>query len=374
MIPRDECEAAFFAAVRACSPTRLVSEALERNPIPLRPDRALIQPRIGLAVGKAAQAMARAIEVARGLCITNIDDGVGLPAGWKLMLASHPLPDESSVAAGMAALSLFESAGDNDTIVALISGGASSLLELPAPGISLDELRRRTAEAMASGASIHELNRLRTELSALKGGKLAGRAPVPVITLAISDVTGDDPHVIGSGPTVLDGRAGDRVEVVGKLALFGVMVTGALISTAPPHLYHLHVDRLEEPLIGDVLEVATRLAREQGPLVAWGEPTVKLPPDPGEGGRATQLALALARHLRGSDRSAFVAASDGKDANTSVAGAYVEGTTWDRLTSAGIDPDAELARCNATHALARVEALFTPGPTGINHADVVILG
>jgi hydroxypyruvate reductase len=101
---------------------------------------------------------------------------------------------------------------------------------------------------------------------------------------------------------------------------------------------------------------------------------VRLPANPGDGGRATQLALALARHLRGSDRSAFVAASDGRDGNTWSAGAYVNGASWDTLVRAGIDPDAELARCNAADTLAGLGAVFMPGPTGINHADVVILG
>ncbi len=354
-IPRPICEGAFREAVRACSPTQLVDDALERSP--LRP------PFVALAVGKAAEAMARGVSGAsRGLCITNTSDGQTLPRHWRRMLASHPLPDETSLAAGMDALALVESVAEGETVLALISGGASSLMELPAPGVSLDELRRRTAEAMASGAPIQELNRIRTELSALKGGKLADRAFGPVVTLVISDVAGDDPHVIGSGPTVRDGIG--RVEVIGPMALFGERVHEALGRRGVSPTRHT------TPITGDVLDVAAALSAAPMPLVAWGEPTVKLPAEPGEGGRATQLALALAKHLRGSARSAFVAASDGKDANTTAAGAYVDGETWDRIA----DAEGELARCNATQALATIGAVFISGPTGINHADVVVLG
>jgi glycerate 2-kinase len=353
-IDRALCEDAFRDAVRACNPTHLVHAALARAPVQ--------PPYIGLAVGKAAQAMARGVTgVTRGLCITNTSDGHPLPQHWRRVLASHPLPDESSIAAGMNALALVESANDGETLLALISGGASSLMELPARGVTLDQIRRRTAETIASGAPIHELNRVRAELSALKDGKLADRALGPVVTLVISDVSGDDPSVIGSGPTVRDG---DRVEVIAAMALFGERVQAALAGRG------LTATRHAAPLTGDVLDVAAALASERGPLVAWGEPTVKLPAIPGEGGRATQLALALAKHLRGSDRSAFVAASDGKDASTPAAGAYVNGDTWDRIA----DGDVELARCNALHALTSIDAVFTSGPTGINHADVVVIG
>lgn len=362
MIARGTCEAAFAAAVARCDPARLVREALDRRPIKA--------PIIGLAVGKAAMAMARgAGVVARGLCITNVLDREPLPPRWQVLLASHPLPDDTSVAAGRAALALVETAADTDTILALISGGASALLEVPESGVTLDELRRRTRETMASGASIHELNRVRTALSAVKGGKLAGRARGSVVTLAISDVVGDDPSVIGSGPTVRAGVAGDRVEVIGPLALFGQAIADALTA----HGITATLD--DTPLTGDVLDVAAALAaRVDGPRVAWGEPTVRLPPDPGKGGRATQLALALAQQLRGTARSAFVGASDGSDGHSGAAGAYVDGTTWEAMAAAGVDPDAELARCNAAPALAAVGALFTAAPTGINHADVVILG
>jgi hydroxypyruvate reductase len=334
-----------------------VHEALERAPVPA--------PIVALAVGKAAQAMARgAGEVARGLCITNVDDGAPMPPRWRVLVGAHPLPDDRSVAAGLAALALVEGAGGADTVLALISGGASALLEVPTPGASLATIQRTTRELMARGVPIGELNAARTELSAIKGGRLADRALVDVVTLAISDVIGDDPRVIGSGPTV---RPGDRVEVIGPMSAFGEQVA-SLLST-----HRLDARLVAEPVAGDVTDVAAALAATSGRAVAWGEPTVRLPPSPGRGGRATQLALLLARHFRGTPRSAFVAASDGLDGASDAAGAYIDGTTWSALTSAGVDPERELAACNAAAALDRIGALFEPGPTGINHADVVIV-
>jgi glycerate 2-kinase len=377
VIERAICEAAFREAVAACDPARLVREALARL--------AVSPPIVGLAVGKAALAMARgAGSVSRGLIITPAADDRAPPPRWTKKLASHPLPDRSSVDAGLAALALVESAGEDDTVLALISGGASALLEVPAPGVTLDELRAHTAELMAAGAPIAELNRVRTALSALKGGKLADRALVPVVTLVVSDVIGDDPRVIGSGPTVRDGDGKpwlgqvaqhgdssaerDRVEVIAPMALFGECVQRALET-------HGHFMRRRiEPLAGEAGGVAELLAGEASPLVAWGEPTVVLPAEPGEGGRAQQLALLLARHLRGTDRAALVAGSDGIDGNASAAGAYVDGSTWDAIIAAGVSPEDALARCDAGRALGAAGALFTPGPTGINHGDVVVLG
>lgn len=359
LIPREVCEAAFRDAVRACNPTRLVEDAITRHaPRP---------PLVGLAVGKAALAMARGLpDVARGLCITNVDDTLPLPPRWRLHLAAHPLPDDTSVRAGLAALSLVESTDERDTLVALISGGTSSMLELPRAGLTLADLRTQANEAMARGVAIHELNALRASLSSVKGGKLAHRSVAPVLTLALSDVPGDDPHVIGSGPTVAD-RDGDETEVIAPLSLFGAKLHASLRARGFPLALE------PTPLTDDVVAIAARLARETA-VLAWGEPTVTLPAHPGSGGRAAQLALLLAQHLRGRDRSAFVAASDGADGNSNAAGAYVDGATWDALVAAGVDPARALVDANAAHALAAIDADFVPGSTGINHADVVVIG
>jgi hydroxypyruvate reductase len=365
MIKRTLCNAVFSDAVMMCDPATRVSEALERTPLAGRDI-------IGLAFGKAALAMAcGAGHVTRGLVVTAHAGWSMLDPGWTVMRGGHPLPDASSVAAGAEAVRLVDSAGPDDVVLALISGGASALVEQPRAGLSLDELRRLGQMAMASGASIHDLNRVRTEMSAIKGGKLAARSKAPVVTFVISDVIGDDPCVIGSGPTVASPlRAGDRVEVIAPMARFGEAVMRALA------VRRIEARRLEQPIAGDVAAVADRLAAEQGIVVAWGEPTVRVPEDAGSGGRAQQLALELARRLRGTNRSAFVAGSDGIDGPSArrAAGGYVDGTTWDAIVAAKLDPDAALRRCDAGTVLDAVGALVVTGPTGINHADVVIIG
>jgi hydroxypyruvate reductase len=390
MIDRAICEAAFREAVLACDPAVRVRAALDREP--LHGGEV-----IGLAIGKAALAMARgAGPVARGLVVTIVDDGRGLPPGWTLVLSSHPVVSEKSVEAGQQALRLVESATAEDVVLALVSGGASALVEVPAHGLTLDAFRARVQELMASGAPIAEINALRTQLSALKGGQLAARSPAPVVTLVVSDVIGDDPRVIGSGPTIrLPPHPGDRVEVIAPIAGFGEEVAASLTARG------IAATRLADAVADDVGVVAERLVAgltgaladpgpdrspggERAAVVAWGEPTVRVPEAHGQGGRAQQLALELARRLRGSSYAAFVAGSDGLDgppqrpaagaSPRGAAGAYVDGATWDAISAAGIDPAAALRRCDAGTALDAVGALVITGPTGINHADVMIVG
>lgn len=365
MIERAICEAVFREAVIACDPAARVRVALERDPLAGRDV-------IGLAIGKAALAMARgAGPVTRGLVVTTVDDQRGLPGGWRLVLSTHPVVSEHGVAAGADAITMVETARIDDVVLALISGGASSLVEQPIDGLSLDEFRDRVHAVMASGAPIHEINRVRTALSALKGGKLAARSAAPVVTLVVSDVIGDDPRVIGSGPTVCEPmRDRDRVDVVAPMACFGAEVVEALAARS------IEARRLVDPIADDVAEVAERLPAESGVVVAWGEPTVRVPEPHGSGGRAQQLALELARRLRGTQRSAFVAGSDGVDGPSprGAAGAYVDGATWDAIVHAGLDPEDALRRCDAGTVLDAAGALVVTGPTGINHADVVILG
>jgi hydroxypyruvate reductase len=392
MIERAICESVFHEAVIACDPAARVRGALDREPLPHGRNV------IGLAIGKAALAMARgAGPVMRGLVVAPMASArryawTELAPGWLVAAGGHPIPDETSLAAGAWALHVIDTVGPDDVVLALISGGASALVEQPRDGISIAEFRERVQATMASGAPIDEINRLRTELSALKGGKLAARCKAPIITLVVSDVIGDDPRVIGSGPTVTDPqRDTDRVEVVAPMARFGIAVEEALgwrrgaarhesgladVLEPEPRAPTSDVRRIAEPLTGDVAAVADRLAAEAGVIVAWGEPTVRVPADHGRGGRAQQLALELAKRLRGMSRSAFVAGSDGIDGPDprAAAGAYVDGTTWDAIVAAKLDPDAALRRCDAGTALAAVGALFVPGPTGINHADIVIVG
>ncbi len=445
MIDRALAEAVFADAVRACDPARLVREAVAAPAL-----AGWLGGWWGLAVGKAALAMARgAGPVARGLVIAPVAGEV--PAGWDLIVAAHPVPDARSVRAGAAALALFEDAAPPLRVLALVSGGASSLLEVPRGDLAA--LVATTSALAAAGAPIAELNAVRTALSAIKGGQLAARCAVPIATLAISDVVGDDPAVIGSGPTVrppgaadlaalraagrsrageildaygvarpaalrarapearggratralerIDGGAGEGgaaaaeigaetaaaaaaataaaaaistelAVLLAPLAAFAEAAHAALVARGVP------ARLLATPLVGDVHAVAAVLAATSGPLVAWGEPTVRLPAAHGQGGRAQQLALALAALLRGGTRSALVIGSDGVDgpaptSRPTPAGAFVDGTTWDAIEAAEIDPAAALARCAAGPALAAVGALVVTGPTGVNHADLVLI-
>jgi hydroxypyruvate reductase len=359
MLTKEVCEAAFAQAVKACDPEARVRDALARAPV--QGSHVL-----GLAVGKAALAMARgAGPVARGLIVSPFDDGRIAPAGWQVMIGAHPVPDARSEAAALAAIALVESARPEDHLLALISGGASSLIEQP-ENMSLERFVARIRALMQSGAPIKRINEARIEYSSIKGGKLGARSLAPITTLVVSDVIGDDPTIVGSAPTVRAHSRGDRVEVVARMQLFGEAMAAALGARL-----------LEKPVERLVDYVARQLcaeARTDGTLVAWGEPVVALPTNHGTGGRAQQLALCLARDLAESDNAAFVVGSDGIDGPTRVAGAFVTGETWDAIADAGIDRDRALKLCDSTPALAAVDALVITGPTGINHADVIAIG
>ena len=378
MISRAAAEAAFARAV-AENPARAgVQAAAVRNAT------------LGIAVGKAAIAMAQgAGPIARGLVVTPAGAHGELPAGWTHMTASHPAPDATSVAAGAAVAALVDDATDGDVVLALVSGGASALIEQPR--VPLGEFRALLAAVMAAGAPIADLNAVRAALSELKAGQLAQRCAGTVVTLVASDVVGDPLDVIGSGPTIAADREALRRRARAILERLGLAVPAVLDTAIAPAAARPH-DRAqlvaplaafarivarelalpvhEPPLTGDVGEVARALAAEAGAFVAYGEPTVRVPPAHGQGGRARQLALLLARELRGGSRSALVAGTDGVDGAEAVAGAFVDGATWDALA----DPDGALARCDSGTALAQIGAQFVTGPTGVNHADVVIVG
>jgi len=417
VIQRSLAEQVFHRAVAACDPQRRVADALALMIRHEEPHRE----RLGIAVGKTALAMARGVgPVSRGLAVTLADDGGDLPGGWRLLIASHPEPDERSVAAGRAVLDLVTSATDEDVVIALISGGASALIEQPR--VPLAEFRAITSSLMHAGAPIAELNTVRTALSAIKGGQLAMACRARILTLVASDVVGDRIPVVGSGPTIgpwLEAPASPidagvaaeqrRRTAVAILEQHAIAVPATLREPMPAHpvtrddravlvtsigefakwvrlelaasgvrAHRRHDDRIE----GEVVTVAEQLAaraKRNRPFVGYGEPTLRVPADHGQGGRAQQLALELAKRLRGTDRSALVAGTDGIDGppprhHPAPAGAFIDGTTWDRVVGAGLDPEAALARCDAGTALQAVDALFVCGPTGVNHADIVIVG
>lgn len=320
---------------------------------------------VGLAIGKAACAMARGAAgvASRGLIVAPARCK-GVP--WSVMIGAHPVPDARSLAAGRASIELVRGVPASATLLALISGGASALAEVPRDGVSLDTLVDRVREVVAGGAPIAEINRLRVSLSAIKGGQLARLCAAPVITLVASDVVGDDPSVVGSGPTVVPGARTIVVAGIAELAR-------AAVSAAASRSIDAAV--LDDAITGDVADVAARVAAlvdEPGPrlLVLAGEPTITLPAHPGTGGRAQQLALLVARALAGRAGWWFLACgSDGLDGTGPAAGALVDGTTWSRIA----DGDRALAERDAGTALAAAGALVTTGRTGVNHADLMLL-
>jgi glycerate 2-kinase len=437
MISRALAEAVLRDVIAACDPATCVREALAAPEVAAR---LAGRRRCAIAIGKAALAMARgAGEVAAGIAVVPRGSAGALPRGWQLLEGTHPEPDERSVAAGAAVLALVSSLGDADVLLALLSGGASALAEQPI--IPLDAFVATIRGVMAAGAAIDEINGVRSALSAIKAGRLALASAAPVITLAVSDVIGDSLAVIGSGPTVGpwlvapgiavdDGALARRVRAREILARLGLSVPPVLAGETPSRSVARSVARsdhaaviapmasagraalqalrergipailLEAPISGEIDDVARVLegavgtaARSDdvrdvsrlpdGPgsvaIVAWGEPTLRLPTPHGVGGRAQQLALVLARWLRGSSRSALVVGTDGVDGppppgRPSPAGAWVDGTTWDAIAAIGRDPAEALAARDAGTALATAGALVVTGPSGINHADLVIVG
>lgn len=414
MISRALAEAVLRDVVASCDPAARVREALGE---PAFGARLAGRRRCAVAIGKAALAMARgAGEVAAGIAVVPRGSGGALPRGWQRMEGTHPEPDAHSVAAGAAVLALVRSLGDSDVLIALLSGGASALAEQPI--LALDDFVATIRGVMAAGAPIDEINTVRSALSAIKAGQLALACAAPVITLAVSDVIGDPVAVIGSGPTVGpwlavpgvaidDGTQARRVRARAILARLGLPLPPVLAGDAPSRAVartdHAAIiapmasagraaiealrqrgispTLVEAPISGDVEDVARALAGASATtaIVAWGEPTLRVPTPHGVGGRAQQLALVLARWVRGRSRSALVVGTDGVDGppppdRPSPAGAWIDGTTWDAIAAAGLDPAAALAACDAGSALDAVGALVVTGPSGINHADLVIVG
>jgi glycerate 2-kinase len=391
----------FQAALDAVNGRRCVEAYLRSWPAPA--------PVYLISIGKVACPMASGAFDALGakirdaLVVTKRGYAESLP--WPVMEAAHPVPDASSLAAGAALLRFADAIPAEATVLVLLSGGTSALVEQLPPGADLDTLQHLNQWLLGSGRDIVAMNRVRKRLSAIKGGRLAQRlAPRPVLCLAISDVASDDPRFIGSGPLVADDtiarepiddapadiraaltgaaappRSDDpcfarvRFEIVARLA----DAMRAAAAAAKQHSLQAVVHR--EIADGDALARGERLARalltaDSGVLQVWGgETTVRLPPAPGRGGRAQSLALAAARVLEGHDDVLLLAAgTDGTDGPTSDAGALVDGGTIERGAEAGLNADTALARADAGAFLAASGDLIRTGPTGTNVMDLML--
>jgi glycerate-2-kinase len=426
---RLELESVFRAALAAVDAGALVRRALaRRDGRLLLAGRALgagVRVRL-VAVGKAAAPMAAAFEecagadLAGGLAVTR--DGHGVPLSRvRLLEAGHPVPDERCERAARALLAEVQQAPPGDVLCVLLSGGASSLLACPAPGLALADLAATTELLLAAGADIEETNAVRKHLSAVAGGRLARSAAASRIeVLAISDVPGDRLDVIGSGPFAGDPTTfADALAVLRRLSLLErvpaavrrELEAGARgerpETPAPgaPELARVHTQLLatnrtavqaaaeasrrrgvetlvlDEPLAGEASEagraLVARAARERGAaprvLVAGGETVVHVR-GPGRGGRSQELALAAALACAGGAPLALLAAgTDGSDGPTDAAGAYADEGTVARGRRAGVDAAAALER-NDSHAFFCAEGgVLRTGPTGTNVMDLALV-
>jgi len=381
-----------------------------------------------ICAGKAATSMASAFARLRGSDIREALIVGAAPSGVSTVFESipggHPVPTEASERAGRRALALAASVPADETLLVLLSGGASAMMAVPADGLTLDDKRATTDRLLKAGADIHALNTVRKHISAIKGGWLAARTSAPTRTFAISDVVGDDLSVIASGPTVADSSTfGDALSVLkrfGGLAAYPASVVarlsaglrGAVAETPTsndPRLARAvstvigsrreamdaavaeaesrgyHVVRLDEPVVGEARDASTahvqamrvRTAGVGRPacVVSSGETTVHVTGH-GKGGRNQEFALAAAEPLASLGVPAVVASvgTDGIDGPTDAAGALVDSTTTARARAAGIGaPEAFLADNNAYAFFAALGDLIQTGPTETNVGDLQII-
>ena len=373
-----------------------------------------------LGAGKAAAAMARTVEDAwpdralEGLVVTRYGHAVPCRS-IRVLEAAHPVPDRAGAEAAAKILAQARGAGAEDTVLFLLSGGASALLSLPAPGLTLAAKQAVTRALLAAGADIHEINAVRKHLSAIKGGRLAaGAAPAHLTTLAISDVAGDDPATIGSGPTVADPTTlADARRVLGDYGIApGPEVAAALADPAnetvkpgDPRLAGAHYRLIATPaqslaaaarlaeaeglaveMVGDGLTgeardlgrahaalARQRAANRQGErpllLLSGGETTVTVT-GRGRGGPNTEYLLGLAAALDGMPGVwALAADTDGADGSEDNAGAIVQPDTLDRARRRGLRPAAFLADNDAWSFFDVLDDLVVTGPTHTNVND-----
>ena len=360
----------FRKALVGVDPRRAVSEAIQRPPVAglLRGAR-----RVGVfACGKAAAAMLQGVPRRfRRVALAVLPRGYpaeGLSSS-AVLFAAHPEPDSSSVQAARRSADYFSLFGSEDVILCLISGGTSSLLALPRQGITLDQKRRAVRGLMRSGASIVEVNRLRKSLSAIKGGGLGRRTSARLVTFVLSDVPGDRPEFVGSGPTVR-GLRRDITLVVGSNRM------GLLAAACEARNRGLRPRLRRERLSGEARTQGERFARaamrlEPGEvLLAGGETTVTIQGRHGRGGRNLEFALGAALAFEGvRGVTALAAGSDGIDGSSRAAGAVADGRTAARARRLGLDPIRALARHDTEPFFERLGELVAPGPTGTNVGD-----
>lgn len=421
--PKESAERIFRAALDAADPYRAVAERKDYIAEAFR--RENFGRLVVVGFGKASAAMAAAVEdtlgdiLDTGIIITKFSH-VGDRKFHKIRTheAGHPVPDESGQRATEEILNLLKGADEKTLLVCLVSGGGSALLAAPAEGISLSDKQAVTTALLKAGAGINELNAVRKHISRVKGGRLARAAyPARVMSLLISDVIGDSPDVIASGPTAPDSSTWQ--DAIGVIDKYGAKVPesvvellrkgaeGSLPDSPKPgdfifekveniivgsnklalsaareeaEILGFSTELLTSTLCGEAREAARWLAsaasrRRKRPacLIAGGETTVTVR-GTGKGGRNTELALAFSLEVEGKDGITLLSAgTDGTDGPTDAAGAVVDGSTAPDARRAGMDPREYLDNNDSYTFFERAGGLLKTGPTGTNVMDVDII-
>ncbi len=420
MIPRDLLLASFRVAVAAADPLKIVARHL---PTPPR-GRTL-----AIGAGKAAAAMAAAVENGwpagaplSGLVITRY--GHGLPTRHiEVIEAGHPVPDEAGERAAQRICDEVAKLGPDDLLLALVSGGGSALLSLPVASISMADLKATTKELLRCGAKIEEINTVRKHLSAIQGGRLAAQCKAPILALVISDVTGDDPTHIASGPcapdpttyadaqailarygctvppavsdTLARGQRGELAETPKPGDPVFARVENRVIATAQQSL-QAAADKflgnditpviLGDSVTGEAREVAkvygafARQIRAHGTpfkppvaLISGGECTVTVKGQ-GRGGRCAEFLLALAADLEGAPGIfALAADTDGIDGSEDNAGAVLAPDTLARAQAQGLQAGQRLADNDGYGFFSALGDLVVTGPTRTNVNDYRVI-
>lgn len=405
--------ALFEAAIAAADPALSIRKYLPQKP----KGRTIV-----VGAGKGVAQMAAALEACweaplEGVVVTRY--GYGAPTKKIMVLeAAHPVPDEAGLAAGRHLLDCVDGLTADDLVIALVCGGGSALLPAPADGLTLQDEIAVNEALLASGAPISAMNVVRKHISTIKGGRLAAAAhPAPVVSLIVSDIPGDDPALVSSGPTVAN--AASSADALAAVEAYGIKLPEAVMrhlrsehAAAPgPHdsrfaSHKVHViasaaqsleaaaraaeqQGIPAVILSDAMEgearevgrlhaaIAREVARRNRPFnkpvvfLSGGETTVTLRQKGGRGGRNTEFLLALALEIEGVDGiAAFAADTDGIDGSEDNAGAFADSSSVTRLRAAGIDAKACLARHDAWTAFEKVGDLFVPGPTGTNVNDL----
>ena len=397
----------FDTAVRAADP-----HAALRAHLPARPKGRTVV----IGAGKGAAQLAAAFEdlwhgPLQGVVVTRY--GYGCPTrAIRVIEAAHPVPDQAGIAASAALFDAVAGLGADDLVVALICGGGSALLPCPPGDLTLADEAAMSRALLASGAPISVMNAIRKQVSGIKGGRLAAACyPARVVSLIVSDVPGDDPAQVASGPTVPDLMsrgaaralvAAWRIDLPPRVAAWLAGDAGAAPDPADP-IFAGHEVRviasarlsleaaaarsavpaviLSDAMEGearDVGRVHAAIAREVAArgrpfarpvvILSGGETTVTLRGQ-GRGGRNSEFLLALALAAEGVTFAALAADTDGIDGSENNAGAFADGGSMARLRGLGFDPAQLLADNDAYTAFAALDDLFTPGPTGTNVND-----